>query len=76
MIEEGGRETSLRKDVYKRQSYSNVAFFDGRKYVTPDTFLLNGTRRQYLLGTGAVSYTHLIPRWNLWFELKEHQIAP
>lgn len=22
-------------------SYSNVAFFDGRKYVTPDTFLLN-----------------------------------
>ena len=40
-------------------SYSNVAFFDGRKYVTPDTFLLNGTRRQYLLGAGAVSYTHL-----------------
>ena len=24
-------------------SYSNVAFFDGRKYVTPDTFLLYGS---------------------------------
>lgn len=42
-------------------SYSNVAFFDGRKYVTPDTFLLNGTRRQYLLGTGVLTECRITP---------------
>lgn len=42
-------------------SYSNVAFFDGRKYVTPDTFLLNGTRRQYLLGTGVLTERRITP---------------
>lgn len=42
-------------------SYSNVAFFDGRKYVTPDTFLLNGTRRQYLLGAGVLTERRITP---------------
>ena len=42
-------------------SYSNVAFFDGRKYVTPDTFLLNGMRRQYLLGTGVLTECRITP---------------
>ena len=44
-------------DVYA----DNVAFFDGRKYVTPDTFLLNGTRRQYLLGTGVLTECRITP---------------
>jgi len=30
-------------------SYSNIVFFDGEKWITPDTYLLNGTQRQYLL---------------------------
>lgn len=42
-------------------SYSNVAFFDGRKYVTPDTFLLNGTRRQYLLQAGLITEMRITP---------------
>lgn len=35
-------------------SYSNLVFFDGREYVTPDTYLLNGTRRQQLLEQGII----------------------
>lgn len=42
-------------------SYSNVAFFDGRQYVTPDTFLLNGTRRQHLLQTGLITEMRITP---------------
>lgn len=30
-------------------SYSNIIFFDGDNWITPSTFLLNGTMRQYLL---------------------------
>jgi len=30
-------------------SYSNVAFFDGKNWVTPSTPLLKGTQRQFLL---------------------------
>ena len=30
-------------------SYSNIVFFDGDEWLTPDTFLLNGTKRQRLL---------------------------
>lgn len=36
-------------------SYSNVAFFDGRRYVVPEDFLLNGLQRRYLLETGIVT---------------------
>lgn len=35
-------------------SYSNVAFFDGSSYVTPSTFLLNGTQRQFLVKQGIL----------------------
>lgn len=34
--------------------YSNVVLFDGRDYYTPDTFLLNGTRRRSLLASGHI----------------------
>lgn len=35
-------------------SYSNVLFDDGRQLYTPDSYLLNGTRRQYLLDRGWI----------------------
>lgn len=35
-------------------SYSNVVFFDGEKWITPDTYLLNGTQRQRLLAEGVI----------------------
>lgn len=34
--------------------YSNVAFGDGASWVTPDTFLLPGTKRAFLLEQGAL----------------------
>lgn len=36
-------------------SYSNVAFFDGSGYVTPSTFLLNGTQRRLLISQGILT---------------------
>lgn len=35
-------------------SYSNVLFYDGNKWVTPDTPLLKGTMRQFLLETAEI----------------------
>lgn len=35
-------------------SYSNVVFYDGSQYVTPSTYLLNGTKRRYLLERGII----------------------
>lgn len=35
-------------------TYSNVVFFDGENYFTPTTYLLNGTKRQYLLHQGKI----------------------
>ena len=35
-------------------SYTNIIFFDGRQWVTPSTFLLNGTCRQRLLKEGKI----------------------
>jgi 4-amino-4-deoxychorismate lyase len=35
-------------------SFSNIAFFDGKNWYTPDTFLLNGTCRQRLLADGTL----------------------
>ena len=42
-------------------SYSNIVFFDGKRWVTPDTFLLNGTQRQRLLAEGAIDVAHITP---------------
>lgn len=48
-------------------SYSNVAFYDGHRYLTPSTCLLNGTKRQYLLREGIIGETEIriqdIPRF-------------
>ena len=42
-------------------SYSNLVFFDGQNYITPDTYLLNGTSRQRLLHEGRIRAEHLTP---------------
>lgn len=34
--------------------YCNVAFLDGEKWYTPDTFLLPGTQRAFLLDSGII----------------------
>lgn len=35
-------------------SYANIIFYDGHQWVTPSTFLLNGTCRQRLLNEGKI----------------------
>lgn len=35
-------------------SYSNIVFFNGQNWVTPLTYLLNGTMRQSLLNSGQI----------------------
>ena len=35
-------------------SYFNVAFWDGNEWLTPDSFLLNGVRRQQLMNEGKI----------------------
>ncbi len=42
-------------------SFSNIALFDGNEWVTPDTYLLNGTCRQRLLEEGVLREVTL--RW-------------
>lgn len=36
-------------------SYANLVFYDGKKWVTPKTYLLNGTCRQRLLQEGKIT---------------------
>ena len=38
-------------------SYSNIVFFDGKQWFTPNTYLLNGTQRQRLLAEGIIQET-------------------
>lgn len=33
-------------------SYSNLALFDGKNWLTPNTYLLNGVKRQFLINSG------------------------
>ena len=42
-------------------SFTNVAFFDGHKWLTPAQPLLNGTMRQWLLQRGQLTETHIRP---------------
>jgi len=42
-------------------SYSNIVLFDGQKWITPDTFLLNGTQRQRLLAEGLITEASITP---------------
>lgn len=42
-------------------SFTNVAFFDGHKWLTPAQPLLNGTMRQWLLQCGQLTETQITP---------------
>lgn len=42
-------------------SYSNIVFSDGKKWMTPDTWLLNGTQRQHLLAEGIITEANITP---------------
>jgi len=35
-------------------SYSNIVFWDGEKWITPETFLLPGTQRSRLIQEGLI----------------------
>lgn len=52
-------------------SYSNLVFFDGEKWITPSTYLLNGTMRQALLAEGKIVEEEVNPKdLNRFFSLK------
>ncbi len=42
-------------------SFSNIVFFDGIKWITPSTYLLNGMQRQQLLQQGAMIEEEIKP---------------
>lgn len=44
----------IRNGLVTDTSYSNVALYDGREFVTPRHPLLNGTQRQHLLSRGIL----------------------
>jgi 4-amino-4-deoxychorismate lyase len=51
----------VKNGVITDTSYSNIIFREGSKWFTPGTFLLNGTMRQYLLDTGAITEMPISP---------------
>lgn len=44
----------VKNDLITDAYSANLAFYDGEEWVTPDSYLLNGTRRQYLLDWGLL----------------------
>ena len=40
-------------------SYTNICFFDGKEWFTPDTPLLRGTMRKFLLDKGVIRETKI-----------------
>lgn len=49
-------------------SYSNIVLSKNSKFFTPDTFLLNGTKRQKLLDEKIIEQTKITPSDILWYE--------
>ena len=49
-------------------SFSNIVFFDGSNWVTPSTYLLNGTMRNYLLDTKKIISRVIMPEDLKYFE--------
>lgn len=45
----------IRNNCVTDTSYSNIVFTDGKNWITPDTPLLPGTMREYLLRKGVIS---------------------
>jgi 4-amino-4-deoxychorismate lyase len=52
----------LKKGQITDTSYSNLVFFDGDNWITPSTYLLNGTMRQALLREGKVIEDEINPK--------------
>ena len=44
----------VQKDFVTDTSFSNIVFFDGSNWLTPSTYLLNGTMRRFLLDTKQI----------------------
>lgn len=40
-------------------SFSNIVFYDGNKWVTPDKPLLKGTKREQLINEGVIEEAHI-----------------
>lgn len=52
----------LQKGKICDTSYSNLVFFDGEQWITPTSYLLNGTMRQYLLDTTQIIEDEIYPK--------------
>jgi len=52
----------VRKGQITDTSYSNLVFFDGENWITPTSFLLNGTMRQSLLQSGKITEDEVNPK--------------
>lgn len=51
----------VREGLITDTSYSNVVLTDGKRFVTPDSFLLNGCRRRQLLAQGVIQEEQITP---------------
>ncbi len=52
----------IRKGQITDTSYSNLVFFDSENWITPTSFLLNGTMRQSLLQQGKIIEEEVNPK--------------
>lgn len=61
----------IRNGLVTDTSYSNVVFSNGRNLHTPDSYLLAGTQRQWLLQTGEIEAQRItvedIPRYRMMY---------
>ena len=49
----------IKKSFFTDTSFSNLIFWDGREWFTPDTYLLNGTCRKRLLESGEIKEANI-----------------
>lgn len=45
----------LKHGLITDTSFSNIILFDGKKWITPQSYLLNGVKRRYLLDCGIIT---------------------
>lgn len=58
----------LKNGVLTDASYSNLAFFDGKTWFTPQKCLLNGVKRKFLLDSGIIAEKEILKE-----EIKDFQ---
>ena len=56
---DAGEILIIRKGMVTDAFYCNVAFFDESNWFTPDTYLLPGTQRAFLLDSGTIKETKI-----------------